>query len=50
MIKKYKLIKVNLETMDALTCRYYDNYRQAFKDAVALNRTPYLAKFLYKII
>ena len=50
MIKKYKLIRVNLETMDYLVLAYYKKYKNAFKDAVALNRLSYLDKFLFKVI
>ena len=49
-MKKYKLIKVNLETLDTLTLRRFNNYKKAFNLAVKLNRIAYLDKYLFKII
>ena len=49
-MKRYRLIKVNLETMEALTIRYFLKYKNAFNLAVKLNRAPHLDKFLFKII
>jgi hypothetical protein len=50
-MKYYKIIKIDLNTMsDGVVIRYFKKYKNALRYAVALNRTPYLEKYLFKII
>ena len=50
-MKYYKIIKIDLNTMaDGVIIRYFKKYDNALRYAVALNRTPYLSKYLFKII
>jgi hypothetical protein len=50
-MKYYRIIKIDLDTMsEGVIIRYFKKYHNAFRYAVALNRTPYLDKYLFKII